>query len=399
MKKIVAINCTDKGSTGNIAITLLSAAINRGWSGYLLCPYPTTSEVPTFNTSCGRLIRLINKITTKVSGLDGFKNHLDTYRIIRFLKKYKPDIVHLHVLHGYYININKLFKFLNKTKTEIVWTFHDSWAYTGKCCYYKYNKCDKWIKGCCDCNFLKEYPKSYFLDATHRCYKYKKHISQTANHLTIVSVSEWLNNEVSKSFFSSCRHVRIYNGFSFKSQIPSKSNCEKESNKKIKVFCAAKPWGKRKGIEVINELQKINYLKGEPLSLVCAGLTETIYTTPGIIRIPALSREEMAQKYRESDVFLNSSHEETFGLTVLESLFFGTPVVVMKGSGGCEEIVTEKCGRIVDSNDLKKIFDNLIYLGQKKYDFSNSCRLRANEFAENLMVNEYLSLYEQLREN
>mgnify|MGYP000231854880 FL=1 len=81
----------------------------------------------------------------------GFGSRKATEKFIEWVKKYDPDIIHLHNIHGYYIDVERLFKYLRTCGKKIIWTLHDCWSFTGHCVYFDYIVCDKWKNGCFYC--------------------------------------------------------------------------------------------------------------------------------------------------------------------------------------------------------------------------------------------------------
>lgn len=90
----------------------------------------------------------------------GFGSKRATEKFIEWVKDYDPDVVHLHNIHGYYINVEVLFSYLKTYHKRIIWTLHDCWAFTGHCVYFEYANCNHWMNGCHNCPQKKEYPKT-----------------------------------------------------------------------------------------------------------------------------------------------------------------------------------------------------------------------------------------------
>ena len=81
----------------------------------------------------------------------GFGSKRATKRFINWVQEFDPDIIHLHNIHGYYINIKVLFDYLKANDKKIIWTFHDCWAFTGHTAYCDAISCKRWINGCKKC--------------------------------------------------------------------------------------------------------------------------------------------------------------------------------------------------------------------------------------------------------
>ena len=116
----------------------------------------------------------------------GFGSKLATIKFIEWIKKYDPDIIHLHNIHGYYINVEILFEYLRISGKKIIWTLHDCWAFTGHCSYFDYINCSKWKNECSKCPQKNSYPMRIGLDKSRRNYKKKKELFSFIPNLTII---------------------------------------------------------------------------------------------------------------------------------------------------------------------------------------------------------------------
>ena len=75
-------------------------------------------------------------LMSRLTGINGWFNRGATKRLISIMKKMNPDVVHMHALHGYYLNWPMLFDYLNEHNIPVVWTFHDCHAFVGNCGYF-----------------------------------------------------------------------------------------------------------------------------------------------------------------------------------------------------------------------------------------------------------------------
>ena len=133
----------------------------------------------------------------RLTGLNGCYSFFSTKRLIFFIEKYKPDVIHIHELHGYFVNISPLIKYIKRKKIKVIWTFHCEYMYTGKC-GHSY-ECDQWKTECKKCPYLKDYPKSFIFDMTNKMYRKKRDLLKNFD-FTIVTPSQWLADRVSESF-------------------------------------------------------------------------------------------------------------------------------------------------------------------------------------------------------
>ena len=147
---------------------------------------------------------------TRVTGISGWFNIAATKRLMNQMKKWNPDLIHLHAVHGYYLNLPLLFQYINDNDIPCVWTFHDCYAFVGKCGYYF--ECTLWKSGCGHCPHVHNYPKRQWFDFTRWMWKKKRKLFTEGNKKVIVTPSEWLTNEAKASFFRKYPCLTIRNG-------------------------------------------------------------------------------------------------------------------------------------------------------------------------------------------
>lgn len=402
MSTLLQINVVaNSGSTGRIAEDIGKLAISQGWKSYIAYGRGDSN-------SCSQLIPInnckldfyIHAIQTRLLDNHGLASSHNTKKLIKIIKKINPDIIHLHNIHGYYINYPILFKYLFQAKIPIVWTLHDCWSYTGHCSHYSYIKCNQWLSGCFNCPQRKRYPTSWFIDRSQKNYNLKKRYFTSLNNLTIITVSKWLEKEVKKSFLKNLPIYTIYNGIDtdiFKPQNISKSEKGINLNNKFIILGVANVWDNYKGLK---DFIKVRESLSKDYIIILIGLnSKQIEELPnGIIGIQRTNNmTELAQYYSIADVYLNTSVEETYGMTTCESMACGTPVIVYN-STALPELVTKETGFVVEPGDLNKIISILKSLRLSTKDkYSNACRNRVmNYFNKNERFIEYLDLYKNL---
>lgn len=145
----------------------------------------------------------------RITGYNGFFSPLSTKRLIAYIEKFQPDVIHIHELHAYFVNIKPLLKYIKKKKIKVIWTFHCEYMYTGKC-GYTYD-CKKYMSGCDNCPAIKEYPKSILFDKTKQMYLMKKKLLEDMD-VEIITPSKWLADRVKLSFLKDKKIRVIHNG-------------------------------------------------------------------------------------------------------------------------------------------------------------------------------------------
>lgn len=347
--------------------------------------------------------RIGNNISTYVDGLKtrlldnaGFNSRAATRKFIAWVKQYNPDIIHLHNIHGYYINIEILFNFLKEYDRPVIWTLHDCWAFTGHCSYFTANKCEYWKNGCFKCPKKKEYPASLILDRSYENWERKKALFTGVKRLVCVTPSRWLAELVKESFLKEYEVTVIPNGIDLNSFKPTYGNFKKRlgiEDKKI-LLGVASVWDRRKGFDTFLKLSR---LLNEDEIIVLVGLNkEQLKNLPeniiGIERTNSVN--ELAEIYTAADVFLNPTIEDNLPTVNFEALACGTPVITYE-TGGSPETISSSSGLSVKKGDITALLNAARSLSFNKQDILKA----VSEFDKERRYYEYLALYNELHEN
>jgi len=324
-----------------------------------------------------------------------------TKRIIKLLKAEKPDIIHLHNIHGYFINYPILFNFLSEDfYGKVVWTFHDCWPFTGHCPHFVAKNCFKWKTECNACPNKKEYPISLFVDGSRANYRNKKYYFGKVKNLVITTPSQWMADWIKQSYLGEYRIRVINNGidldiFKYK---PQKQVIEKYClpDKKI-VLGVASVWEPRKGL---NDMISIAEEVGNDCIVVVVGVHKNqIKLLPanmyGIERTENVN--DLVALYSAASVFVNPSKEESFSLVTVEAMACGTPVIVL-GLSAVKELVTQKCGIVLKENSVNNYIAAINTVFDSNYD-REDVRSEVLKYSNQNMVDQYIKLYEELCPN
>lgn len=399
MKKILSVNLANYSSTGSIMINISNTAAEQGYETYLACSGHSAnrrhnSEGQYFIGS--KIERNIEIILDKWTGLDSCIFPIGTLLFIREIHKIKPDLIHLHNLHGGYLNLPIFFKELKKLNIPVVWTLHDCWSFTGHCPYFDMVNCQKWMSGCHECNNMNVYPiiKS---DRTGYMWKKKKEWFTGVENLTIVTPSQWLSNLVSKSYLKSYRRLVINNGIDLSVFKPTESSFRSQYNceHKCLLLGVAFGWNKRKGLDVFIQLSE---LLDDRFKIILVGTTaETDKILPkSIISIhKTANQRELAEIYSAADFFVNPTREENYPTVNMEAIACGTPVITFN-TGGSPEIPDDYTGVVLKSNTVEEVVDVIEKLLIDNPFKLEDCLERSKSFDMHSKFKEYVSLYKSL---
>ena len=340
----------------------------------------------------------IHSLLARIFGDAGYHSKRATRGLLKYLDEQKPDLVHLHNLHGNYVNIPMLFDYLAKRRIPVVVTLHDCWWYTGKCCHYTADGCARWQQGCGSCPRLKKDIPSWFFDRTERMLADKGRAFASLDRYAVIGVSDWITNEAKKSFLSGARIItRIYNWIDTDVFRPVESDIKSEHGlygKRI-VLGVAAGWSDAKGFSAFKALAK---LLPEEMRLVLIGGLPEGERAESFISIPVTdSQAELAKWYSAADVFVNLSREESFGKVAAEALACGTPVIAVN-STACPELVGPGCGEVIEDTEPETVLGALKrILANEKEQIGKDCRRFALEsFNMENNIRKTYELYESL---
>lgn len=392
--RILIINVSMDGSVGRIVSDLYhgykmaghecKVAIGRGPNGLIKDEdvIRTTTELDVY----------VHVILSRILGKTATYSRKHTRLFIDKVKKYSPDVVHIHGVYGYYINMKLLYNYLADNNIKVISTLHSCWDFTGHCCYFDYVDCRKWMTGCCNCLQKKAYPSSYIFENVEHNYKLKKQLYDSLNKCYIVTPSNWLSNLAKESFLSKHSISTIHNGVDLERFSPNREKYFADISKPI-ILCVANIWERRKGWDDVKELSRII---DESVQLVVLGVTDDQKKEldSKVISINRTSNvQEMVRLYSQATVLFNPTYEDNYPTVNLEALACHTPVVTYKTGGSPEVLEICNCGIVIKKRDYEHLikYTKSVFNGEINLDFSNR-----NNLSCSCMVKEYIDLISRI---
>ena len=387
------------GSTGRIALDIAQYAAGRGDEtiiGFGAGNAPPDAEVFAMRIG-GKPGRKWHAMLRKFADAEGYGSLAATRRLIAFLKTWKPDVVHLHNLHGCYLNHAMLFRYLKKTNIPVVWTLHDCWPFTGHCAYFDYARCGRWKTQCHHCPQQRSYPTCIGLDGSKRNYRRKGKLFAGLPNLTLVTPCQWLANLLPDSFLRNVPVRVVYNGVDREQFRPRHSDIRTRYNIEAPyvALAVASEWEARKGYAYLAEIA--NRLSGK-CQLVVIGLAQRqIEEMPkNVVALPrTASLRELTQWYNAADCVINPTLEDNMPLVNLEALACGTPVATF-ATGGCPEAINASCGAVVPKGDVDALAVATLALCAQKHAMQAACFAQAEQFDAQTAAEAYHVLYREL---
>lgn len=393
--KVVQINTFSYKSTGTIMMNIHKELLKQGYDSYVVWGRgrkPKDNSEIYMNDKLGVYF---HGLYSRLTGKTGFASKSATKKLLKRLDEINPDVVHLHNIHGYYINIELLFNYLKRKKIRVIWTLHDCWSFTGQCPHFTYVNCDKWKTKCYNCPMISSYPKS-FVDNSEWNYQKKKELF-TGLDLTIVTPSKWLANLVKESFLKEYPVKVINNGIDTNIFKPTESDFREKyhlEDRKI-ILGVASDWTEKKGLNDFIELSKI---LDEKYKIVLVGLNKKqLREIPkNILGIERTNTPvELAKIYTAADVFFNPTYEDNYPTVNLEAIACGTPVLTYDTGGSPESSFSyvNEYRNVIEKNE-NRLFEikkrikniNLLDLDIYKEQISNYHSIKA-----------YLNIYKRVK--
>lgn len=391
---IVQINATcGIGSTGKICVGISELMSANNIKNYILFSSRTNGYPLGIPCSEDRYLR-VQALKARILGNYGFNSMKATQKMIRELERLRPDIVHLHNIHGHDCNLELLFSYFRLKKTKLVWTFHDCWAFTAYCPHFTMMKCGKWRTACSDCIQHREF--SWFFDRSSTLFRKKKELFSGLD-LTVVTPSRWLAELVKESFLNVYPVKVINNGINLEVFKPSHGDFRARyalEGKKL-LLGVSFGWSVRKGLDVFLELAR---RLPEDYRIILVGTDEQVdkQLPERVISIHRTQNQrELAEIYCAADLFVNPTREENYPTVNMESLACGTPVLTFR-TGGSPEIIDETCGAMVECDDVDAMEKEILRICTERPYTKEACLKKAASFEQKERFKEYVELYERI---
>lgn len=390
-------------STGRSIADIAQQLREKQHDVYIATPEATRGE--GFYQIGNKFDHKVHALMSRLTGMQSYFSSKATQNLIHYIEKVNPDIIHMQVIHGNYLNFKILMEYVAKKKIPMVFVLDDCWYFTGKCCHYTSDKCYKWKTECHNCPRKSADNPSWFFDFSRKMYRDKKKLFEKLDRYAVVAVSDWLKNQAQESYLKNATYLtKIYNAIDI-DKFQYRGECvaiKKElgiTSKKI-ILGVATSWqdskGLSKGISLFIELA---HLLPDDFRIVLIGKMDSEIILPeNIVSVNFVDgAEELSKYYSMADIFVQMSSEETFGKVTAEALCCGTPAIVFNATAN-PELIGEKCGYIVENHNIQQVYQKIMQIIEKgKENFSKDCRKFAvQNFESKKNAMQFLELYEKL---
>ncbi len=388
-------------SSGRSMLELTNKLRGEGHDVYIASPQKYCDD-PNFYRIGNKFDHKLHGLYSRLFGKQAYYSKCATKKLIKYVDEIRPDVIHIQVLHGNYINFNLFFREIEKRKIPLVYVLDDCWPFTGKCSHFTAAGCYKWQTGCGKCPQKNSCNPTWFFDRTKLMWRDKKRAYEKMENFAVIAVSDWLLGEAQKSIMKNAKILkRIYNSIDTETFKPTPSDLRDKLNLKDKfvILGVATLIEESKGLSSFIKLAEqmpdnweIVFVGGLdqsvklPKNIKWVGKTESVF--------------ELAEYYSFADVFVQMSIEETFGKVTAEALSCGTPVVVFNSTAN-PELAKDGCGYVVEPKDVNGVMDKLKLIEKNGKDFyTQNCRtFILDNMDKDKTLGEFIEVYQRLVED
>lgn len=402
--KVMQINCVhNTGSTGKIANDIHTVLTQKGYESVICYGRGSKINKPNIYKTSSEILAKFNNVKSRFTGMPYGGAFFATNKLLRIIKKERPDVVHLHCINGFFVNIYRLIKYLKVKNYPTVITHHAEFLYTANCAHAY--ECNKWQTGCGNCPSARKSVNSYFFDFTKHNFKKMANAFKGFENLYSIGVSPWVTQRAEKAqIFESAKHLTVTNGldtktFKYHNNNSLKSTLGIDVDKKVLLHVTANFTSESKGCKYIIELAK--KLGNDYLIIVIGNKNIPKNIPPNLIAVGRIENQtELAKYYSMADLSVITGKRETFSMPVAESLCCGTPVIGFK-AGGPETIAIKKYSEFAEHGEI----ETLVNLTKKWIDKkSEISALEIEKYAKEIyskerMANEYIKIYKEVSEH
>jgi putative colanic acid biosynthesis glycosyltransferase len=398
-KSIWFINGYQTGSTGKIINDLIPFFEDNEYSTLTIEPGNKECTSNTYHMNTSVLRTAYRRGITHLFGIDGFSNAPETKSLLQKFKNQKPSIISLHNIHPYFISLPLIIRFSLDNNIPILWTLHDQWVLSGRCCCFQSVHCEKWKTKCGHCPFMRNYPKALFDNSRHIWLEKRKLISENKN-VVFVAPSFWMKASIENpcsGYKNRC--VMIKNPVDLSSFAPSKPNdsIKEKAKGRICLGFAAYQWSEEKGSTILKNLSMrldpskyCFFVAGLPDDTLANNLPANMFLLGRIS-----SKKELAIFYSSIDYFINPTMQDNAPMVNIESLACGTPIITFRTGGAAECVFEGKNGFSIMPGDVASLINKIVSAPQKKF-LSDSCIKSVENYGVKKSAMQYVSLANEL---
>lgn len=401
--KILIINVNSHtGSTGKIAYGLLNHLRRNGHQALLCCRGSKEEVIEDTDVVriCSKLELYIAAFMSKLTGLEGCLNFISTYRLLKIIKIFNPDVVQLYNLHGYYVGHFRLLQYLKSNKIPTVYSMLDEYPYMGKCTFPI--GCDKFKTECKDCGHLSMYPNSWVIDNSTIIFKKKKRLYDGFNKIVFTGPPYVYKRAKESSLLRKMQVECLDEPIDFDNVFyPRDTKSLREElgidNQEVVVLTAVAASSPRKGgqyfVEVAKRMEDVPNIR---FIYIGYNRNDWSFSKNMIVKGFVKSQSLMAKYFSLADLYVCTSLGDTTPNVCMNALGCGTPIAGFN-DGGIVDCAPNEFGYFVEKLDLDALIT--IIKNTKKKSEVDSKRIRKyayNRFSQNIIYEKQIDIYNKL---
>ncbi|APB33671.1 glycosyl transferase, group 1 [Gloeomargarita lithophora Alchichica-D10] len=402
--KILHINQSDLAGGGAIAAYRLHQGLRKqGLASKLLVGQVTQSDPLVALTPIIPFRKKLKNLAD-ILGLN-YVTQWGTQAINQHPFYQEADILNFHNLHGGYFNYLFIPQLTRHKPT--IYTLHDMWSFTGHCSYSF--GCQRWQKGCGKCPYPNTYP-AIKRDSTALEWKLKNWVYHQT-HLTIVTPSQWLMNQVKLSMLNHLDICHIPNGVNLDIYHPLDQQICRYflgiSHKKYVLLTSSINFhDPRKGSDLL--IQALNLLPNairKETILLAMGVAGNVLEKAVDMAVYSLGYIHLDQLkagvFAAADVFVLPTRADNLPLVLQEAMACGTPLVSFAVGGVPELVRPGVTGRLAEPENPQSLahqIEQILVNREYRQQMAQKCReIARQEYDLSQQVQHYKQLYQQVQ--
>lgn len=391
MKVLQVNNVYGEKSTGKLTKQLHEGLLREGHESLVVYGRGRETSDAGVIRLCPNWYGQINSLLSRITGIPYGGCLLSTARLMRIIKREKPDVVHLQCVNGNFVNIYRLIRWLKTHRIKTVVSLHAEFMYTANCGHAF--ECTQWMHGCTKCPNLKKVTRSIFFDRTKRSWKMMKEaFSGFEADCVIAPVSPWTQSRGEQSdILKDFTFRTVLNGVDTEVMF-RQENREPEENTVLNVTAhfSGEPNHPKGGwylLQLARRMPDVRFL--------VAGRADDIPGKPENLHLLGEidDQQALAELYRKVKLSVIVSQRETFSMPCAESLCCGTPVVGFR-AGAPEQISMPEYSEFVEYGNIPGL-EGLLrqWLTRDDVDRSRISRTARQVYSAQTMVQNFLDVY------
>lgn len=333
------------------------------------------------------------------TGYEGRFSPIATRKLLKIIDEYQPDVIQLFNLHGYYLNIYKLFRFIKQKKMRTVYTMLDEYPYLGHCCYAY--ECDGFREECKGCRLdKKQYIKTFLFRRGYATHQLKKKAYENFPKLCFAA-PKWVCERAkassllrNKKIYEVDEFIDVHTTYHIKdiSEIQKKLGISPEKVVLLNVAVFSDP---RKGGAFYLQAAR-NLAKDVRFVFIHIGYNGPEDNLPeNFIPVAYVTdQRELADYFNLADKFICTSMADTMPNTCLEALACGTPVCGFDITG-VPYVADQNCGTFIEAGNVESLTAEIEKTEKKTADMQRYCREYAlKRYSVETFCDKMLEIYE-----